>query len=98
MMIGRVEVSEILGMAGTCAVLLFAGFSVETVEGNVRPSWAVTVEVNAPEVPVGLPDEIRLELPDLEKPVHPVPPKISLDGLMELVTQPYKCGCRHVIT
>jgi hypothetical protein len=98
MMIGRVEVSEILGMAGTCAVLLFAGFSVETVEGNVRPSWAVTVEVNAPEVRVGLPDEIRLELPDLEKPVHPAPPEISLDGLMGPVAQPYQCGCRHVIT
>ena len=97
MMIGRVEVSEILGMAGTCAVLLFAGFSVETLEGNVPPSWAVTVEISAPEVPVGLPDEIRLELPDLQEPVHPAPPEISLDGLMEPVAQPYKCSCRHVI-
>ena len=97
-MIGRVEVSEILGMAGTCAVLLFAGFSVETVEGNVQPSWAVTVEVNAPEVPVGLPDEIRLELPDLEEPVHPAPPKICLDGLLEPVAWPCKCGCRPVMT
>ena len=98
MMIGRVEVSEILGMAATCAVLLIAGFSVETLEGNVQPSWAVTVEVNAPEAPVGLPDEIRLELPNLQEPVHPAPPKISVDGLMEPVAQPYKCGCRHVIT
>lgn len=98
MMIGRVEVTEILGMAGTCAILLFAGFSVETLEGNVPPSWAVTVEVNAPEVPVGLPDEIRLQLPDLEEPVHPAPPNISLDGLMEPVAQPYECGGRQVIT
>jgi len=97
-MIGRIEMSEILGMAGTCAVLLFTGFSVETLEGNVQPSWAVTVEVNAPEIPVGLPDEIRLELPGLEKPVHPAPPRISLDELLEPVTQPIVCGCRQVIT
>ena len=96
-MIGRVEVTEILGMAGTCAILLFAGFSVETLEGDVQPSWAVTLEVNAPEVPVGLPDEIRLQLPNLEKPVHPAPPEISLDGLTEPVTQPYECACRHIV-
>ncbi len=76
MMIGRVEITEILGMAGTCAILLFAGFSVETLEGNVDPAGAVSVEVQAPEVPVaiGLLDDIRLETPVLERPVHPVPP------------------------
>ena len=98
MMIGRVEVTEILGMAATCGVLLFAGFSVETLEGNVPPSWAVTVEVNAPEVPVGLPDEIRIQLPHLEEPVHPAPPEISIDGLSEPVVRTNRCGCRHVIT
>lgn len=97
-MIGRVEVTEILGMAGTCAVLLFAGFSVETLEGNVQPSWAVTVEVNAPEVPVQLPDEIRLQLPDLEEPVHPAPPEISIDGLVQSAARTNACGRRHVIT
>ena len=97
-MIGRVEVTEILGMAGTCAVLLFAGFSVETLEGNVQPSWAVTVEVNAPEVPVRLPDEIRLQLPDLEEPVHPAPPEISIDGLVQPAARTNTCGRRHVIT
>jgi hypothetical protein len=97
-MIGRVEVTEILGMAGTCAVLLFAGFSVETLEGNVQPSWAATVEVSAPEVPVRLPDEIRLQLPDLEEPVHPAPPEISIDGQLERVVRPCECGSRHVIT
>ena len=97
-MIGRVELTEILGMAGTCAVLLFAGFSVETLEGNVQPSWAVTVEVKAPEVPVGLPDEIRIQLPHLEEPVHPAPPELSIDGLVEPVAQPYKLSCRHVTT
>jgi hypothetical protein len=97
-MIGRVEVIEILGMAGTCAVLLFAGFSVETLVGNVQPSWAVTVDIKAPEVPVRLPDEIRLHLPDLEKPVHPAPPGISINGLVEPVARTNTCGCRHVIT
>jgi len=99
-MIGRVEISEILGMAATCAVLLFAGFGVETLEGNVSPSWAATVEVQAPDVPetMGLPDEIRLELSDLERPVHPVPPEVSLDPLLEVVTRPEMCGCRHVIS
>ena len=99
-MIGRVEISEILGMAATCAVLLIAGFGAETLEGNVSPSWAVTVEVQAPDVPeaIGLPDEIRLELPELERPVHPAPPEVSLDPLLELVTQPYMCGCRHEIS
>ena len=97
-MIGRLELTEILGMAGTCAVLLFAGFSVETLEGNVPPSWAVTVEVNAPEVPVGLPDEIRIQLRHLEEPVHPAPPEISIDGQLEPVARPYECGGRQVIT
>lgn len=99
-MIGRVEISEILGMAGTCAVLLFAGFSVETLEGTV-PAWAATVEVRAPDVPaaVEMPDEIRLELPRLERPVHPAPPPISPpDPLLDLVTRPYACGCRQVIS
>jgi hypothetical protein len=96
-MIGRLEISEILGMAGTCAVLLFAGFGVETLDGSVEPSWAVTVEVRAPDVPepVSLPAEIRLELPALERPVHPVPPKVSLDDLQVPSLQPYMCGCRR---
>jgi hypothetical protein len=87
-------------MAGTCAVLLFAGFGVETLDGSVNPSWAVTVEVRAPDVPgaVSLPDEVRLELPDLERPVHPAPPSISVDPMLESVTRPYACGCRHVIS
>lgn len=99
-MIGRVEISEILGMAATCAVVLFAGFSVETLEGNVQTSWAVTVEVRAPDVPheIGLPDEVRLELPNLERPVHPAPPAISLDGMREPVTRAGVCGDRHVTT
>jgi len=99
-MIGRVEISEILGMAATCAVLLFAGFGVETLEGNVEASWAATVEVQAPDVPeaIGLPDEIRLELPDLERPLHPAPPEVSLDPFLELVTRPEICGCRQVIS
>ncbi len=76
MMIGRVEITEILGMAGTCAILLFTGFSVETLKGNVDPAGAVSVEVQAPDLPaaIGLPDEIRLEIPDLERPLHPLPP------------------------
>jgi hypothetical protein len=76
MMIGRVEIAEILGMAGTCAILLFTGFSVETLKGNVDPAGAVSVEVQAPELPaaIGLPDELRLDVPDLERPLHPVHP------------------------
>ncbi len=99
-MIGRVEITEILGMAATCAVVLFAGFSVETLEGSVQPSWAVTVEVRAPDVPneIDVLDELRLELPNLERPVHPAPPTISLDGLREPVTRAQMCGCRQAIT
>jgi hypothetical protein len=98
-MIGRVEVFEILGMAGTCAALLFAGFSVETLEGNVSPSWAATVEVQAPDVrAVELPDEVRLERPVLERPVHPAPPVLSLDPDRVPVYRPSPCGCRHVIS
>jgi hypothetical protein len=58
----------------------------------------VTVEVNAPEVPVRLPDEIRLQLPDLEEPVHPAPPEISIDGLVQPAARTHTCGRRHVIT
>ena len=98
-MIGRVEVFEILGMAGTCAVLLFAGFSVETLEGDVPPSWAATVEVQAPVIPgVGLPDEVRLQMPQLQRPVHPAPPALSLDPALAPVTRPYTCECRRVIS
>ena len=99
-MIGRVEISEILGMAGTCALLLFAGFSVETLEGNVQPSWAATVRVEAPELPASmrLPDEIRLELPHLERPLHPAPPELSLDGLVEPELQSARCACRPAIS
>jgi hypothetical protein len=96
-MIGRVEISEILGMAGTCAVLLFAGFSVETLEGNVKPSWAATVKVQAPDLPTSmhLPDEVRLELPHLERPLHPAPPELSLDGLVEPGSPVARCACRR---
>ncbi|MBT8477303.1 MAG: hypothetical protein KJO06_00195 [Gemmatimonadetes bacterium] len=99
-MIGRLEITEILGMAATCAVVLFAGFSVETLEGSVQPSWAVTVEVRAPDVPneIDLPDELRLELPNLERPVHPAPPTISLDGPGEPVIRAEVCGGRHATT
>lgn len=95
-MIGRVEVTEILGMAATCAVLLFAGFSVEVLDANVEPSWATSVEIRAPEVP-GLPDEIRLELPEFERPVHPAPPVVSLDDLEEPFALPRRCDCSPVI-
>jgi hypothetical protein len=97
-MIGRIEITEILGMAGTCAVLLFAGFSVETLEGDVSPSWAATVEVEAPAVPDGLLDEIRLETRDLERPVHPAPPSLSLDPVPEPATTAGICGCAEVIS
>lgn len=93
-MIGRIEVTEILGMAGTCALLLFAGFGVETLEGTVEPSWAVTTQVSAPDVPaeVRLPDDLRLELPHLERPVHPVPPPVSVEPLDDSAAR--ACTCR----
>ena len=98
-MIGRVEILEILGMAGTCAAVLFAGFSVETLEGNVPPSWAATLEVQAPDEPgVMLPDEVRLHMPELQRPVHPAPPALSPDPGLEQVYRPYPCGCRYVIS
>ncbi len=99
-MIGRVEVTEILGMVGTCALLLFAGFSVETLEGNVDPARAVSVETQDPEVPaaLGLPDEIRLEAPDLERPLRAAPPELPFDLLLKPTTRSYTCGCRYVIT
>ena len=95
-MIGRIEVTEILGMAGTCALLLFAGFGVETLEGNVEPSWAMTAEVSAPYVPdeVQLPDELRLELFHLERPVHPVPPPVSVEPLDTSAVR--ACVCRKM--
>ena len=73
-MIGRVEITEILGMVGTCAALLFVGFAVETMEGEVQPAWAVSgADIEAPRVPaeLELPDEISLEAPSLEAPAHP---------------------------
>ncbi|MDP2470428.1 MAG: hypothetical protein Q8W46_06170 [Candidatus Palauibacterales bacterium] len=78
-MIGRVEISEILGMAGSCAVLLFAGFSVETLQGNVDPTRLETVDVLAPDLPASVAplDEIRLESPELEEPLHPTLPSVS---------------------
>jgi hypothetical protein len=98
-MIGRLEITEILGMAGTCAVLLFAGFSVETLEGDVSPSWAATVEVQAPDVPgVVLPDEVRLQMPELQRPVHPAPPSLSLDLVPEPAYSAGICGCAEVIS
>lgn len=97
-MIGRVEVLEILGMAGTCAVLLFAGFSVETLEGDVRPSWAAIVEVRAPDLvdSLELPQEVRLQLPVLERPVHPAPPALSLEPAVEPVHRPSACSYPRV--
>lgn len=98
-MIGRVEVFEILGMAGTCAILLFAGFGVETLEGDVPPSWAATVEVQAPDVPgVVLPDEVRLQMPELQRPLHPAPPSLSLDPVPEPGYRAGRCGCAEVIS
>ena len=76
-MIGRVEITEILGMVGTCAALLFAGFAVETMDGDVQPAWAVSgADIEAPRVPADLelPDEITREAPNLEAPVHPSVP------------------------
>ena len=73
-MIGRVEVTEILGMAATCAALLFAGFAVETLEGEVEPAWAVSgADIEAPELPpsLALPEELALQTPVLEQPLHP---------------------------
>jgi hypothetical protein len=92
-MIGRMEITEILGMAGTCALVLFAGFGVETLEGNVQPSWAVTAAISAPDLPdaVELPDEVHLTLPHLERPVHPAPPPISVEPLDRLTAR--SCAC-----
>ncbi len=73
-MIGRMEITEILGMAGTCAVLLLAGFAVETLDGQVEPAWAVSgADIEAPQLPaeLALPDDLSLESPILEAPVHP---------------------------
>jgi len=99
-MIGRVEVVEILGMAGTCAILLFAGFGVETMQGDVRPSWAAVVDVHAPSVPeaMALPEEIRLQSPRLERPLHPAPPALSIDRLAEPRHRTSACGCPRVIS
>ena len=72
-MIGRVEVTEILGMAATCAALLFAGFAVETLEGEVEPAWALSgADIEAPELPpsLALPEELALQTPVLEQPLH----------------------------
>ena len=100
MMIGRDEVIEILGMVGTCAILLFAGFSVGTLEGDVIPARAVSVETPEPEVPAALelPDEVRLETPDLVRPLPAAPPELPLDLLLKPVAPPYSCGCRYVLT
>jgi len=79
-MIGRVEVSEILGMTGICAALLFAGFSVETLGGTTFPGGILAAEISAPEVPgpLSLPDDLRLERPVLVRPLHPAPPDFAL--------------------
>jgi len=85
-MIGRVEVSEILGMAGICAALLFAGFSVETLGSATFPAGILAAEISAPEVPglLSLPDDIRLERPVLVRPIHPAPPDFALLDLRKL--------------
>jgi hypothetical protein len=77
-MIGRLEISEILGMAGTCAALLFAGFSVETL-GDVPAQVGVVSRIQAPEIPA-LADrieELRLEAPFLVRPLSPTPPEVT---------------------
>ncbi len=80
-MIGRVEVLEILGMAGTCALLLFAGFGVETLGVEAERPGATGIEVTAPDLPdvIEFPQEIHLELPRLERPARPAVPSVSLD-------------------
>jgi len=98
-MIGRVEIIEILGMAGTCAVLLFAGFSVETLGGVALPAGVVAAEVSAPEIPapLSLPYETHLERPVLVRPLHPAPPDISFLELPESVGHRDLYQCREKI-
>jgi len=83
-------------MAGTCAVLLFAGFGVETLGGGTFPPRIAAAEVRAPEIPgpLFLPDDTRLERPVLVRPLHPAPPDFALLDLPELATRPqaYRCG------
>lgn len=91
-MIGRVELVEILGMVGACTVVLFAGFTVEALEGDVSSAWAVTdLTIEEPKVPVlRLPDEIRIERPDLDKPAEPAAPPVG--------AEPVACGCLRTRT
>jgi hypothetical protein len=53
----------------------------------------VTTQVSAPDVPdeFRLPDEVRLELPRLERPVHPVPPLISVKPLDDSAARACVC-------
>jgi hypothetical protein len=93
-MIGRMELTEILGMAGTCAVLLFAGFVVETLEVNV----ASGAEVEITEVPAAdaFPEGIRLELPTLEVPAPPIPPPVAAPSVNEYATCGSLCRCVRI--
>jgi len=98
-MIGRVEIIEILGMAGTCAVLLFAGFSVETLGGVALPAGVVAAEVSAPEIPapLSLPYELHLERPVLARPLHPAPPDIAFLEAPGSQAHPHLYQCREEI-
>lgn len=95
-MIGRVEITEILGMLGTCAALLVAGVAVEAMDGVVEPAWAVSGDaIEAPELPsaLTLPNEVTLETPVLRPPEHPsLPdPEPVVLALPEACRAP--CGC-----
>lgn len=98
-MIGRVELSEILGMAGTCAVLLLAGFTVATVEGQIEPVWAVSAsEIQAPRLPVEelLGDALRLAPPTLQRPPAPRLPAVPVVAAPAVPRhRPPLCDCRY---
>ena len=98
-MMGRVEITEILGMVGAVGALLFAGFAVETLDGDVRPAWAGSgADIEAPALPaeIALPDEITLETPVLQAPVHPAFPEPApvVLALPSVCESPCGCGVR----
>jgi hypothetical protein len=77
-MIGRIEISEILGMAGTCAAVLIAGFSVETLGELPAPDSNVAgIHAPAIPVPIDLLEELRLETPHVARPLPPAPPVVT---------------------
>ena len=77
-MIGRIEISEILGMAGTCAAVLLAGFSVETL-GEVPAPDGTVAGIQAPAIPAPTDrlEELRLEPPYVARPQPPSPPEVN---------------------